>query len=58
MSAKGQCPLCKAQNVPDFAPFCSRSCRDRDLLNWLGDAYRVPVVPEDEPQDVPNGETE
>lgn len=26
-------------------PFCSRGCRDRDLLNWLGDSYRVPGPP-------------
>ena len=26
-------------------PFCSQGCRDRDLLNWLGDAYRVPGPP-------------
>lgn len=36
------CPLCG--KAPDGAhgPFCSQGCRDRDLLNWLGDAYRVP----------------
>jgi len=28
-------------------PFCSQGCRDRDLLNWLGDAYRVPGGPAD-----------
>jgi hypothetical protein len=28
-----------------FRPFCSQGCRDRDLLNWLGDAYRVPGGP-------------
>ena len=27
------------------APFCSQGCRDRDLLNWLGDNYRVPGPP-------------
>ncbi len=26
-------------------PFCGQGCRDRDLLNWLGDAYRVPGQP-------------
>jgi endogenous inhibitor of DNA gyrase (YacG/DUF329 family) len=25
----------------DDAPFCSRRCRDRDLLQWLGDGYRI-----------------
>ena len=27
------------------APFCSQGCRDRDLLNWLGEGYRVPGAP-------------
>lgn len=30
------------------SPFCSQGCRDRDLLNWLGDAYRVPGPPASE----------
>lgn len=34
--------------MPDHKPFCSRGCRDRDLLNWLGDSYRVPGQPIDE----------
>jgi uncharacterized protein len=42
------CPLCGQPAVPGQAPFCSRGCRDRDLLNWLGDAYRVPGPPADE----------
>jgi endogenous inhibitor of DNA gyrase (YacG/DUF329 family) len=35
------CPLCGKPASADHAPFCSQGCRDRDLLNWLGDAYRV-----------------
>ena len=33
--------------MPDNAPFCSRGCKDRDLLNWLGEGYRVPGPPAD-----------
>ncbi|MCA1955668.1 DNA gyrase inhibitor YacG [Zymomonas sp.] len=40
---KGKCPICGAPTKAEFRPFCSRGCRDRDLLNWLGDAYRLPV---------------
>ncbi|HEV2865686.1 MAG TPA: DNA gyrase inhibitor YacG [Allosphingosinicella sp.] len=40
-----RCPLCGAAAVAQHRPFCSRGCRDRDLLNWLGDAYRVPGPP-------------
>ena len=42
-----RCPLCQKPVVPEHAPFCSQGCRDRDLLNWLGDAYAVPGPPAD-----------
>jgi uncharacterized protein len=42
------CPLCGKPAAPEHKPFCSRGCRDRDLLNWLGDSYRVPGQPVDE----------
>ena len=29
-------------------PFCSQGCRDRDLLQWLGEGYRVPGPHADE----------
>ena len=45
-SAKADlCPLCGTPTVDRFRPFCSQGCRDRDLLNWLGDGYRVPGPP-------------
>lgn len=31
--------------MPAAKPFCSQGCRDRDLINWLGDGYRVPGPP-------------
>jgi endogenous inhibitor of DNA gyrase (YacG/DUF329 family) len=37
------CPLCGKPVAAETAPFCSQGCKDRDLLNWLGEAYRVPV---------------
>jgi endogenous inhibitor of DNA gyrase (YacG/DUF329 family) len=42
---KERCPLCGKPAGTEHRPFCSRGCRDRDLLNWLGDAYRVPGPP-------------
>jgi endogenous inhibitor of DNA gyrase (YacG/DUF329 family) len=36
------CPLCGKTTSAAHAPFCGQGCRDRDLLNWLGDSYRVP----------------
>lgn len=48
MSKADHCPLCNKPAGPAHAPFCSQGCRDRDLLNWLGDAYRVPGPPADQ----------
>lgn len=47
MSAKG-CPYCGKPSSPEQAPFCSRGCKDRDLLKWLGDGYRIAGPPADE----------
>lgn len=44
------CPLCGKRAVQEHAPFCSRGCKDRDLLKWLGEGYRIPGPPAD-PQD-------
>ena len=40
-----KCPVCGKPPSGEHGPFCSRGCRDRDLLNWLGDNYRVPGPP-------------
>lgn len=44
---KQKCPICGTPPSEEFAPFCGRGCKDRDLLNWLGDGYRVPGPPAD-----------
>lgn len=36
------CPLCGKPASAAHKPFCSQGCRDRDLLNWLGEGYRMP----------------
>ncbi|MEO6247662.1 MAG: DNA gyrase inhibitor YacG [Sphingomicrobium sp.] len=41
------CPICGKPPEPGFAPFCSRGCKDRDLLKWLGDGYAIPGPPID-----------
>lgn len=46
-SSKG-CPLCGKPAVIEFAPFCSPGCKDRDLLQWLGEGYRIAGPPADE----------
>jgi len=39
--------LCGKPASAGHKPFCSQGCRDRDLLNWLGDGYRMPGPPAD-----------
>lgn len=36
------CPICGQPQAPESRPFCGPACRDRDLLQWLGEGYRVP----------------
>jgi len=39
---------------PQHKPFCSQGCRDRDLIEWLSDGYRIPGPPaEEDEQDSP-----
>jgi endogenous inhibitor of DNA gyrase (YacG/DUF329 family) len=42
MTRRHLCPVCSRPPVPEHKPFCSRGCRDRDLLQWLGEGYRMP----------------
>jgi len=42
------CPLCGKPVQAEFRPFCSRGCKDRDLLNWLAEGYRVPARDEED----------
>jgi hypothetical protein len=36
-----RCPLCGKPEQPEHSPFCSNGCKDRDLLKWLGEGYRI-----------------
>jgi uncharacterized protein len=47
MAKRNGCPICGKPAHQDFNPFCSRGCKDRDLLQWLGEGYRVPGEPVD-----------
>jgi uncharacterized protein len=51
------CPLCRKREVEEHAPFCSRGCKDRDLLNWLGEGYRI-AGPQVDPARVDSSEAE
>jgi endogenous inhibitor of DNA gyrase (YacG/DUF329 family) len=41
------CPICGEPAKAATRPFCGPACRDRDLLQWLGEGYRVPGAPAD-----------
>jgi endogenous inhibitor of DNA gyrase (YacG/DUF329 family) len=42
------CPGCgKPASLAD-RPFCSQGCRDRDLIEWLSEGYRIPAHPADD----------
>lgn len=47
MAKRDTCPICSNPTVPEHKPFCSRGCKDRDLLQWLGEGYRIPGEPAD-----------
>jgi len=47
-SSAKDCPLCGKPSAADHAPFCGRGCKDRDLLKWLGDGYRIAGPPADD----------
>jgi uncharacterized protein len=36
------CPVCGQPATDQHAPFCGSRCKDRDLLKWLGEGYRIP----------------
>ena len=40
--AEPTCPICAEAAHPDHRPFCSARHRDRDLLQWLNESYRLP----------------
>ncbi|MEO9131762.1 MAG: DNA gyrase inhibitor YacG [Sphingomonas sp.] len=42
---KEKCPICGKAVSATHTPFCSQGCRDRDLLQWLGEGYRIPAGP-------------
>ncbi|MFC0206359.1 DNA gyrase inhibitor YacG [Novosphingobium soli] len=48
-----KCPICGKPRAAEHTPFCSKRCRDRDLLQWLEDGYALPGPPSfpDNPQD-------
>jgi endogenous inhibitor of DNA gyrase (YacG/DUF329 family) len=42
MTRKTACPICKAETLAAFKPFCSARCADVDLGRWMTGSYVVP----------------
>jgi uncharacterized protein len=38
-----KCPICHKTTQPECAPFCSKNCKNIDLIRWLKEDYRVPT---------------
>ena len=53
--AASACPVCGKPLNPAFTPFCGQGCRDRDLLQWLDDGYRIPGPPADLDENASDG---
>ena len=43
------CPICEAETVPKYRPFCSKRCADLDLAKWLNGSY---ALPSEDPEDL------
>jgi endogenous inhibitor of DNA gyrase (YacG/DUF329 family) len=44
------CVLCRASPAdPQWRPFCSKRCRDKDLAAWVSGHYRVAAHDKDPP---------
>lgn len=54
-SSKG-CPVCGKPASTGHQPFCSQGCKDRDLLRWLDEGYKIPG-PEVDPTGVDSEES-
>ena len=49
------CPICGKPVTLEARPFCSKRCADIDLGRWLGEAYRIPAVENEETEDDEGG---
>ena len=53
MSNATKCPICGADAVPGYAPFCSKHCADVDLGRWMKGVYVVHTNETPESQEIP-----
>ena len=49
IKSKGpRCPICKAEAVASYVPFCSKRCADIDLGKWFTNSYAIPGAAADD----------
>lgn len=49
-----RCSYCGASMAtidPQWMPFCSRRCKETDLLNWLTESYGLPYEGDEKPEE-------
>lgn len=46
---KAKCPICQAETVQKWRPFCSKRCADVDLGRWMTGGYAIPTEDADAP---------
>jgi len=44
------CPICQAETVQKWRPFCSKRCADVDLGRWMTGSYAIPAEEADDPE--------
>lgn len=47
-----KCPICKADAIHKYRPFCSKRCADVDLGKWMSGAYALPSEEPVDPEDL------
>ncbi len=48
-----KCPICnKILNEEKYSPFCCKRCADVDLNRWFNGSYSIPVVENDQSEDI------
>jgi endogenous inhibitor of DNA gyrase (YacG/DUF329 family) len=53
LSKGPRCPICKAEAVKAYMPFCSKRCADIDLGKWFTNSYAIPGATADEEAETP-----
>ncbi|MBX9804639.1 MAG: DNA gyrase inhibitor YacG [Alphaproteobacteria bacterium] len=45
------CPICQKHADKTYAPFCSKTCKNIDLIKWFREDYKIPTQETAEEED-------